>query len=217
LSLARQGFERAARMDSLQPTYQLALGLLHERQQQYRRARAAYLQALRLDSTFIKACSQLHNLYLHSLGREDSAMYFNRLLLRQQPTHPLGWKNEGDYLLRKALSIRQQTQQALLNETLQKAIEAYSAALLADTGYVQARYNRGYCYFLTDQHQQAMEDFERLLRRDSLHAQAHFMLGSIYEFYADTEKARFHYTQVLKAQPAHADARQALKELATKP
>ena len=214
--LADQNYQEAIKLDSREPTYVLALGLLYQSQRKFAQAESAYLATIEIDSTFLKGLSQLHDLYLNNYRNEDKAMNYNQQLLDIDPGHALGRFREGNFYLRKALSITDEAKMPEFQEAINQAVVAFTIAINRDETFLSAIYSRAYCYFLADDYDSAIRDFERILQLDHTHAQANFMLGSIYEHYQDYATALSFYEKVLEGAPGQADAQRAIQELNSK-
>lgn len=213
---AHELYEKAIETDSSQAVYHLAQALVYEKQRNYDRAEAKYLDALAVEPEFIKAMAQLHDLYLNIYKSEEKAMVYNRKLLEIDPGHPLGRFQEGSFYLRKALAVTDENDNTLFQKAINDAVGAFSVAINKDPNFIPAIYSRGYCYFMGSELAPAVQDFERIIDIDPKHVQAHFMLGSINEYYQDLDKALMHYQQVLATDPHHLDAQRAIEEIEKK-
>jgi tetratricopeptide (TPR) repeat protein len=211
---AQQAYQQAVRLDPKDPQYRFAQGLLAEAQGQPERAVQFYQQALALDSSYAKALTQLHTLYLEHYESEVEAMRYTRQLLRQQPSHPLGRFQEGNYHLKRALRYADGSQEARFRRHINEAVLAYTITVNKDPNFVEAWYNRGFCYFMGEGRiNEAIRDFRKAAAVDSTHAPAHFMLGSIAEKNGDLRSALERYELALRYKPDSEDFRQAVQEV----
>ncbi|MEM7659153.1 MAG: tetratricopeptide repeat protein [Bacteroidota bacterium] len=214
---AKAEYEQAAKLSIKDPTYQFALGFLEESRRKHSKAVEYYLEALRIDSTFDKALLRLHDVYLTAYENEAEAMKYNDQLLRNQTLHPLGQYNQGSYHLRKALAVMSESGLPFFQEQVNEAVTAFTLTVNRDPNFVQAWYNRGYCYWLGDgKEEQAIQDFQTVVELDSTQAQAHFMLGSIFEKNGDLATAYTHYAAASRHQPESRDFRIAAEEVSQK-
>ncbi|MEL6698084.1 MAG: tetratricopeptide repeat protein [Bacteroidota bacterium] len=211
---AQQLYARAAEFAPEQPIYIFAQGFLLEAQQDYKGATKQYLDALALDSTFAKPLTRLHDIYLDFYENERVAMKYNAQLIRNQPLHPLGRYQLGNYHLRNALRARNSENATLFGEEINLAVESYTLSINRDPQYALARYFRGYAYFLAEQRVDlAIADMEEALKLDPTMGSAYFVLGSIYEYNGDLQSAKNYYEQAVKYQPDSKDFQQALREV----
>lgn len=70
------------------------------------------------------------------------------------------------------------------------SISDYSQAILLQTNYKEAFYNRGVSYFWLNQNENAENDFLKALQIDSTDARTYTALGSLYSKIAETETNR---------------------------
>jgi tetratricopeptide (TPR) repeat protein len=209
-------YQKAADIDKQEPTYPFAIGLLEETRRDYSKAIRQYKSALELDSTFAKALTQLHDLYLNAYQNETEAMKYNAQLLRVRPGHPLGRFQKGSYHLRRAFAITQSSRMKEFEDQINQAVVEFSIAVNRDPQFAQAWYNRGYCYFLGDRMNEAVQDFEQCIAVNPQHAPAHFMLGSINEKTGDLQTALAHYKRAMELIPENRDFQQAVRELSAR-
>ncbi|MEM7367124.1 MAG: tetratricopeptide repeat protein [Bacteroidota bacterium] len=207
-------YQQAAKIDPNEPLYVFAQGFLEESLRHHSKAVPLYLESIRIDSTFDKAYARLHDVYYHSYENEEEAMKYNDLLLSQIPTHPLGQFNQGLYHLRKAIAILNQAELPIFKQRVNDAVVAFTICVNKDPQFVQAWYNRGYCYWLGDgQESRAIEDFQRVVQLQPDHATAHFMLGSIFEKNGDFQTSLHHYEKAASFNPESADFQKAVSEV----
>jgi len=210
---ALREYDEAIALDSLEPTYVFAKGLLYEQQSNYPKAIKEYKTALTLDSAFVKSFSRLHDIALAIQKDEKAALDYTKQLLTYHPEHPLGRFNLGNHFYREGYAITDEKRVAEADSLFRRAIVQYTFSLKKDSTYTDAYYNRGNCYFLTDQYEEAIQDFQKTLALQPKHARAHFMLGSLFEHYKDISTALQHYQSALDADPSFTDAANAVKEL----
>ena len=207
-------YRQAAQLNPYDPQYIFAQGYLAEAQNQFDQATTLYKQSLGIDSTFDRALTRLHDIYLEHYENETEAMKHNQALLRYKPGHPLGRFQEGNYHLRRALSYTDGSQQELFRQHINDAVLAYTITVNRDSNFAQAWYNRGFCYFLGEGRlNEAIRDFEKAIQKDSTQAPAYFMLGSIMEQNGDLSGALEYYQQALAIKPESRDFRKAVDEL----
>lgn len=207
---AEKYFTMAAKMDSLAPIYVFAKGFLNEQQGKTKEAIRYYNESVKLDTTFVKGYAQLFYLYSNVLRDADKAAEYNRKILKINPSHPLANFNRAKKLWEEG---KKMPNEAEMKKTLSLAIAAYSDAIDNDSLFVQAYYERGYCYFMIDNETNAIKDFEKVIALDSKNYQAYFMLGSIYEHYKDKNMAVSYYSKALEVKPDFTEAGQAVQEL----
>ena len=152
----------------------------------------------------------LHDLYLLDLQDDKQAMIVNKRLLDIIPSHPVGNFNQGASLFREASHLPDPEAQ---KQKLAQAIVAYTKSLASDSLFVQARYNRGYCYFLVQNENPAIKDLQKVIELDPKNHQAYFLLGSIYEHFQDKKSALENYQKAVASKPDFADAIEAVVEL----
>lgn len=202
---------QSMRIDTNSPMYIFAKGYLLQQQGQTKEALRYYEKSLKKDSTFVKTYLQLYDLYANVMGNEDKAMEFNNKVLAKDAYHPLANFHKGKYLLKEATAQRNNPE--AFKKAVMKSIIAYSDALHRDTTFNDARYERGYAYFMIDKQDEALKDFETVFSLDNKNYKAAFMLGSIYEHYGDKTTALNFYQKALAAYPDFKEAKQAVKEL----
>lgn len=213
-SQSLDAYREAARLDPYDPQYIFAQGYWHEDQQQYDRAAQLYKQSLGIDSTYARALTRLHDLYLNHYESETEAMKYNAMLLRYAPGHPLGRFQNGNYHLRRALAYADGSESPEFRQHINDAVLSYTITVNNDPNFAEGWYNRGFCYFLGEGRlNEAISDFEQCIRVDSTHAPAHFMLGSISEKNGDYRSALEYYQQALRYKPQSDDFRQAVADM----
>lgn len=213
IPLAKGYYQKAASMDTLDPIYPLALGVLEESQQDYRQAHSWYQKALKIDNDNEKALLKLHDLWMGHLGNEDKALAYNRQVLDQNPTHPLGNYNKGAYYYRRAITMG--PSKPTFKDEVNKAVEAFYIAINKGeyTSFAEPYFYRGHCYFMAERLDLALADFQKAIEIDSTHAQAYFYLGSINEYYQDLQSALENYKKALASDPDFPEAKVAVQEL----
>lgn len=206
-------YNNAIKLDSGVPVYFFAKGLVYEDQKQYSKAAQQHERALTLDPGFVKSLSQLYKIYTEYIKDPAKAKSYADRILTNNPGHPFGRFLAGNIALDRAKNVTDPSQQAVFEKEVSNAIMEYTVAINKDSNFVQARYNRGYCFFLAARYDDAIRDFEAVVKQQPSNAKAHFMLGSIHEYYKDRAMALQHYEAALKADPAFGDAQKAVNEL----
>ncbi len=209
-------FNQAIRRDSSQAQYYFAKGLLYQSQKNGASALGFYKESIERDSTFSKAYLQLYDLYMNQLKNEDMANQQITKLLALIPSHPLGNYYKAKKLFGDATRLKVLIKKEPFMEAMAQAVAAYNLAIKADSGFVQAYYERGYTYFIMDKLDEAIRDFEKTATLDPNYYQAYFMLGSIHEFYKDNTTALSYYEKAVNAKPDFKEAIYAVKELRNK-
>ena len=213
---ALQGYGNAIKLDSTQPTYYFARGFLYQAQNKTDAAIAEYKTALEWDPKFIKVLLALHDVYLDIKHDPDQAYVFNDQILRIDSLHPVARFNQGNFMLARANIITDEKENINFSVLVKLAIAEYALCLKRDPKFVQALYNRGYCYYLIENYPKAKADFTSVIELDPLEKKAFFMRGSISEFEGDLENARTDYARAAEIDPNFRDAVQAAKELKEK-
>lgn len=213
---ALRGYGNAIKLDSTQPTYYFARGFLYQAQNKTDAAIAEYKTALEWDPKFIKVLLALHDVYLDIKRDPDQAYVFNDQILRIDSLHPVARFNQGNFMLARANIITDEKENINFSVLVKLAIAEYALCLKRDPKFVQALYNRGYCYYLIENYPKAKADFTSVIELDPLEKKAFFMRGSISEFEGDLENARIDYARAAEIDPNFRDAVQAAKELKEK-
>lgn len=206
-------FDMAIRMDSMNAQYVFGKGLWFEKQKKYAEALAYYQKSISRDSIFQKPYIQLHNLYQREYHSDEYATKWLDMLLKKQPNHPLGNFHRGNDLFQKTMRNRNLVKPAVFKEEMEKTIACYTRSIGGDPKFAQASYERGYCYFVLEEHDKAMKDFEQVIAVQPKHSPAEFMLGSYFEHYGDKPSAIEHYKKALKISPNFKEAAHAIAEL----
>jgi len=211
---AMEAYKTAARKDAYDPQYIFAQGFLEESRGAFDKAVQLYKQSLGIDSSFAKSLTRLHDVYLEEYESEEEAMKYVDILLRYNPTHPMGRYQQGNYHLRRALSYQDPEFDALFKQHLNDAVLSYTIAVNKDPQFSAAYYSRGFTFVLGEGRiEEALLDFRRTLELDSTHAQAHFMMGSVLEKNGDYAGARDAYAQASRYKPESVPFRQAVADM----
>ena len=214
---ALQAYQQAAQLAPNDPQYVFAQGFLEEQRGQPSKALSLYRKSLEVDSLFVKALTQLHDLYFETFGSVKEAALYNDRLLRYYPFHPLGQYQRGSRALSTAMKANRETEMEKFSEAINAAAEAFTLAINTDTAFVDAYFSRGFTYLLGGQRVDlATRDFERCLALQPAYPQAHFWLGSIQEKYQDYASALKHYEQALAGMPDNQDFRDAVRDMQSK-
>lgn len=213
---AEEAYASAVKLDSLQPTYYFAQGFMAQERGRIDAAILHYEEALKRNPAFIKALLALHDLYLEEKKREDLALAYNERVMMVDSTHPVGRFNQGNFFLARAGRITEEERLPEFQVLVKLAISEFSRGLQEDANYVQAYYNRGYCYYLLEQYGRALPDFSTVTSLDPYNEKAFFMKASILEFQGDDRGALINYQQVVKLDPGLKEAGLAVRELEAK-
>jgi tetratricopeptide (TPR) repeat protein len=212
-ALAMRMYEQARELNEQEAIYPFAQGFLEEQRGNHQKALRYYLQSLAIDSSFAKTRLQLHDLYLNVYQNEPQAKAQVDALLQFQPSHPLGRFYEGNYHLRRLLEVADETQTQRYKDELEAAVFSYSISINRRPRYLQARYNRGFCYFLAQNFEPAIEDFTVALEIDPRHLPSLLMMGDIQAYFQDLAQARSFYQRAVEAAPDNEAARNKLEEI----
>lgn len=212
-ALALKMYEQARELNPYEPIYAFAQGFLHEQKQENQLALRYYLQSLAIDSSFAKSRLQLHDLYLNQYSNAPAAMAQIDTLLLFQPTHPLGRFYEGNAHMNKALGVADQTQNPTYQKALEDAVFSYSLSINKHPNFLQARYNRGFCYFLAQNFERAIEDFQAVLGINAEHLPSLLMMGSIQQNFQDLNSAATYYEKATQVAPDNQEAKAKLAEV----
>ena len=214
--LALDAYDEAIKLDSMNPGYYFAIGFMEEERGRINKAVGYYEQALQRNPVFIKALSSLHDIWLNEKGNPDMAYAYNDRILAVDSLHPIGRFNQGNFFFQRANSISDESRLVDFQVLLRLAVTEFSKCLQQDPNFVQAYYNRGYCYYLLEQYNRAQSDFSSVISLDPYNDKAFFMKASIMEFQGDLQGALANYKQAEKLNPAFREAVNAVKELTDK-
>jgi tetratricopeptide (TPR) repeat protein len=206
-------YDHAIRLDSMEPTYYLAKGILREKQQKIREAIEWYETSLKRNPAFIKGLFALHDVHLTKGRDPDQAYLYNERVMHIDSTQPLAHFNQGNFMIARANRITDSSKLPDFRALVNVAISEYGLALRYDPEFVQARYNRGYAYYLLEKYGQALADFTRVTELDPFHRDAFYMKANIQEFQGDLNGALENYRRSFEIDPKFSDAASAVKEL----
>lgn len=209
-------YSSAIKMDSLSPTYLFAQGFSEQTQGHTNKAIDWYKQSLEVDPGFVKALTQLHDIYRNDKKDYPQAMAFNDRILQVDSMHPVGRFNQGLFFLQRAENITDESKAAEYEVLMKLAISEFGKAVVKDPNFANAYYNRGYCYFMLEQYQKALDDFSSVIEKDPFSYKSFFYQGAIYEYHKDTTAAIGAYRQALQINPNLREAGIAIKELSVK-
>lgn len=212
-AMAQRMYDQAQELNPQEPIYVFAQGFLQEQNGNFQLALRAYLQSLAVDSSFAKTRLQLHDLYLNQYRNEKEAMAQIDTLLQYQPTHPLARFYEGNAHLRRLLAVADQSQSQVYQEELEAAVFSYSLSINRHPHFLQARYNRGFCYFLAQNFERAIEDFQAALQEDPQHLPSLLMMGDIEQHFQDLASAKSYYERAVQVAPDNEQAKEKLAEI----
>ncbi|MCZ2357480.1 MAG: tetratricopeptide repeat protein [Bacteroidia bacterium] len=205
-------YDLAIQRDSLDPAYPFAKGFAYDKLNQLPAAKQNYEHSLTLDSLYSKTIGAYFELLLYKEKNFQQGLALNKRLLRQNPNHPLGKYNVGNYYLWEAL--RTPNSKSHERETFVRlSIDEYETAIMADTNFTKAFYQRGYAFFMLQEFNQALLDFRRVSQLDPKDERAYFMQASIYEHFQDYSQALSLYEKALQLKPNWKDAQEAAQEL----
>ncbi|MEO0472037.1 MAG: tetratricopeptide repeat protein [Bacteroidota bacterium] len=211
--LALRYYQQAEDLAPKQPIYRFAQGFLEENRRRHSLAVGHYLESLKKDSSFAKSLIQLHNVYFTHYGNEQEAMKYIQQLIEYRPGHALGRFYQGDYHMRQALAVVSNAQSDLYQQQINDAVLNYTVTVNKSPNFLQARYNRGFCYFLAQNLDPAIVDFEACLKLDEQHLPSLLMLGDIYAKSGDPQSAKAFYEKAAQSDPDNPDPIQKLKDL----
>lgn len=212
-AMAKEAYNAAIRRDSMQPIYYFGRGYLAEAQKKYNDAISDYEMALKRNPTFVKALLALHDLYLGVKNNPDEAYAYNERIIMVDSTQPVARFNQGNFFMAKANAITDEARQPEFVVLLKVAVAEYGTCLRHDPNFIQAYYNRGYCFYLMEKYNLASQDFSTVIELDPYNKKAFFMLASIQEGQGDLTSALENYRQAVKIDPSFRDAVIAVKEL----
>lgn len=214
--LALDAYDEAIKLDSMNPGYYFAIGFMEEERGRINKAIEFYEQSLQRNPTFIKSLSALHDVWLNEKGNGDMAYAYNDRILAVDSLHPLGRFNQGNFFFKRANSISDESRLMDFQVLLRLAVTEFSKSIQQDPNFVQAYYNRGYCYYLLEQYNRAQSDFSSVISMDPYNEKAFFMKASIMEYQGNLQGALANYKQAEKLNPAFREAVNAVKELTDK-
>lgn len=215
-TLALDAYDEAIKLDSMNPGYYFALGFMEEERGRINKAVDYYEQSLYRNPVFIKSLAALHDIWLNEKGNADMAYAYNDRILAIDSTHPIGRFNQGNFFFQRANTISDESKMIDFQVLLKLSITEFSKCLQEDPNFVQAYYNRGYCYYLLEQYNRAQSDFSSVISLDPYNEKAFFMKASILEYQGDLQGALVNYQQAEKLNPAFREAVNAVKELKDK-
>jgi tetratricopeptide (TPR) repeat protein len=91
-------------------------------------------------------------------------------------------------------------------KNLEKAIQAYSQAIIIDAKYVNSYYKRGLTYSGLKNYHAAIADFNQLINLDQNYAEAYNARGAARKAIGDVDGAKFDYNQAIAIRPNYAEA-----------
>ncbi|MEM0999129.1 MAG: tetratricopeptide repeat protein [Bacteroidota bacterium] len=209
-------YNTAISLDSMQPTYYFAKGYLAQTQERFDEAIEIYRVALQRDPTFVKVLLALHDIYLNVKKDADQAFAFNERVILVDSTQPVARFNQGNFFMARANILTEEEELVEFQVLIKIAISEYNRCLEVDPNYVEAYYNRGYCFFLLNQFGPALNDFSTVIELDAFNDRAFFMKASIQEVQGDMVSALENYRQAVRINPQFRDAEKAVKELSLK-
>ena len=202
LSVARQNFERAAKLDAsypeTRPNAWNNLGLLATREGHTDQAIGYFQEALRESPTHFVALQNLGNAYRVEKRWEEARQALEQALA-VKPDDP-----EVNYSLGMVFAQTDQTERAY--EYLRQALQLRPA-------YPEALNNLGVLYLRTGRRDQAVASFEESIRVAPAFDQSYLNLARVYALEGAPEKARQVLRNLLQQHPEHVRARKALEEL----
>jgi len=158
---------------------------------EYKKAIAAYKQAIRIDPDDAHAQYNLGIAY-RKLGRLNEAIAAYKQAIRINPDDADAHYNLGiayDKLGRDS-----------------DAIEAYKQAVRIDPDHAQAHYNLGVVYDKLGRNSDAIEAYKQAIRIDPDYAQAHYNLGIAYRKLGRHNQEIAAYKQAIRINPEYAHA-----------
>jgi tetratricopeptide (TPR) repeat protein len=212
---AEEAYDEAIKRDSLEPTYSFAKGVMRRQQGQTDQAIVYFNDALKADPTFIKALLALHDVFL-ARKNADQAYAFNERVMLIDSTQPLAHFNQGNFFMVRADKLGGAHQSPDYVVLLKIAISEFALCLKYDPSFTQARYNRGYAYYLLEKYGDALSDFTRITELDPFHRDAFYMKANIQEYQGDLTSAISNYQRAVEIDPKFSDAALAVKELTEK-
>ncbi|MDP5169986.1 MAG: tetratricopeptide repeat protein [Bacteroidia bacterium] len=211
---ALKAYQTAASLNKQEPLYVFAQAFLEESRGKPSKALNLYRQTLEVDSLFVKALTQIHDVYFQTFKSPKDAKIYNDRLLAYFPSHPLGQFQRGTRQLSIATMTDREAEEQRFAEAINGAVEAFTIAINSDPNYFDAYFSRGFSYILGGQRiDLATSDFEKCLALNPNHAQTHFWLGSIQEKYQDFASALSYYETALRLSPGEQDFIDAVNEL----
>jgi tetratricopeptide (TPR) repeat protein len=213
---ADEAYDHAIVLDSLEPIYVFAKGLMRHQQGQVEQAIIYYNDALKRDPTFIKALLALHDVYLEDKKDPDQAYAYNERVMLIDSTQPLAHFNQGNFFMVRASKVDDPSRQVDYQALMKIAVAEYSTCLQYDPNFTKGLYNRGYAYFLLGKYGSAVNDFSRIIELDPFHRDAFYMKANIQEYEGDLADALVNYERALEIDPKFTEAAQAVKELTAK-
>lgn len=207
---ATKWYDVAIEKDSTQVTYIFAKAYIFKDQKKYDESIQVCNAALKIDSTFVKALSELHDIYRNIKNQPKLARKYNNKILAIDSLHPLANFNEGNFLFDEALA-KKPTEPKQFKKLLKQAIKKYNVSINLTPAFADAYFNRGYTFFELKDYDKALKDFETVSVKNKYDERAFFMMGAIYEYYEEYEKAKENYEKALTINPKFADAKKGLE------
>lgn len=215
VGMAVEAFRQAIRLDPSFTRARKNLGKALNDQGKPDEALQQFAEVLRIDPRDHDARLEFANTFL-SQRKFDEAVEQYVYIVSEDPKHSSAWTNLGTAYLSRAQMRAGQSQRPVDPAALEKAVEAFQAALRIDPESASAQNSLGIVHATRGEFDQAIEAFRRALLSDPNSSSAHYNLANCLVEKGDVEGAVRHFVAALKIRPDNPSAHYDLGALLAK-